>query len=79
LLQVWEGKQTDERVEVNVNVEASDVASGLLKERSQAEKVSDDYKHAENGPVSNAGDAPKGAKPVVSENKIVPNGVANGC
>lgn len=34
---------------------------------------------SENGAVAKTGDAPKGAKPVVLESKIVPNGVANGC
>ena len=44
-----------------------------------AEKDNDDHKPSENGSVAKAGDAPKGAKPVVSETKIVANGVVNGC
>jgi len=79
-LQVWEGKPTDEKIEVNgeTNTQKSEVNSELLKESTLA-KDNDDNKHSENGAVPTTGDAPKGAKPVVSESKIVPNGVANGC
>lgn len=78
--QVWEGKPTDEKIEVNgeTNTQKSEVNSELLKESTLA-KDNDDNKHSENGAVPTTGDAPKGAKPVVSESKIVPNGVANGC
>lgn len=78
--QVWEGKPTDEKIEVNgeTNIQKSEVNSELLKESTLA-KDNDDNKHSENGAVPTTGDAPKGAKPVVSESKIVPNGVANGC
>lgn len=80
-MQVWEGKPIDEKGEVNgeVDTQKSDVASSLLKEHPLAEKDNDDCKLVENVSLTNAGDAPKGAKPVVSENKIVANGVANGC
>ncbi|XP_027348504.1 YTH domain-containing protein ECT4-like [Abrus precatorius] len=80
--QVWEGKPTDEKIEVNgeVNTQKSEVSSELLKEATLADKDSDDHKVPENGSVAKTGDAPKGAKPVVSESKIVANGVvANGC
>lgn len=79
-MQVWEGKPTDEKIEINgeVNAQKSDVSSELLKESTLADKDSDDHK-PENGCVTKTGDAPKGAKPVVSESKIVVNGVANGC
>ncbi|WJX47373.1 hypothetical protein P8452_34070 [Trifolium repens] len=79
--QVWEGKPTDEKIEVNgeTNAQKSEVTSELLKESTLAEKDNDDHKLSENGAVAKTGDAPKGAKPVVSESKIVPNGVANGC
>ena len=79
--QVWEGKPTEEKVEVNGEVKAqkSDVPSELLKESSVAEKDNNGHKPCENGSVVKAGDAAKGAKPVVAENKIVANGVANGC
>lgn len=77
--QVWEGKPTDEKTEVNGEVKAqkSDVASDLLKDSALAEKEAD--KVFENGTVAKTGDAPKGAKPVVSETKIIANGAANGC
>ncbi|TKY45654.1 YTH domain-containing family protein 2 [Spatholobus suberectus] len=79
--QVWEGKPTDEKIEINgeVNTQKPEVSSDLLKEPTLAEKDSDDHKVPENGSVTKTGDAPKGAKPVVSESKIVANGVANGC
>lgn len=80
-MQVWEGKPTDEKIEGNgeVNAQKSEVTSELLKDSSLAEKDNDDLKLSENGTVAKIGDAPKGAKPVVYESKIVPNGVANGC
>lgn len=79
--QVWEGKTTDEKIEVNgeVNTQKSEVTTEILKESTLTEKDSDDRKLSENGTVAKTGDAPKGAKPVVSETKIVANGVANGC
>ncbi|XP_004504214.1 YTH domain-containing protein ECT4 isoform X2 [Cicer arietinum] len=79
--QVWEGKPADEKIEVNgeINTQKPEVTSELLKESTLAEKDNGDAKHSENGVVAKTGDAPKGAKPVVSESKIVPNGVANGC
>ncbi|XP_057421110.1 YTH domain-containing protein ECT4-like isoform X2 [Lotus japonicus] len=79
--QVWEGKPTEEKIEVNgeVNAPKSEVTSELLKESTLSEKDSEDPKLLDNGTVAKPGDAPKGAKPVVSESKIVVNGVANGC
>ncbi|KAG5000014.1 hypothetical protein GLYMA_08G124600v4 [Glycine max] len=79
--QVWEGKPADEKIEINgeVNTQKSEVSSEVLKE-SLAEKDSDDHKVPENGCATKTGDAPKGAKPVVPESKIVANGVvSNGC
>ena len=38
---------------------------------------SDDHKVPENGSATKTGDAPKGAKPVVPESKIVANGVVS--
>ncbi|KAI4317340.1 hypothetical protein L6164_025214 [Bauhinia variegata] len=74
--QVWEGKPADEKIELNGEVknQKSDVTSDFLKERNLAEQVKEDNKLSENGSVAKTGDAPKGAKPVVSENKIVANG-----
>ncbi|XP_061363474.1 YTH domain-containing protein ECT4-like isoform X2 [Gastrolobium bilobum] len=79
--QVWEGKPADDKIEINgeVNIQKPEVTSELLKESTLAEKDSDDHKLSENVSVAKTGDAPKGAKPVVSESKIVANGVANGC
>ncbi|PNY08947.1 cipk1 interacting protein ect2 [Trifolium pratense] len=78
--EVWEGKPTDEKIEVNGETDKKpEVTSELLKESTLAVKDNADHKLSENGAVAKTGDAPKGAKPVVSESKIVPNGVANGC
>ncbi|KAI4344851.1 hypothetical protein L6164_012038 [Bauhinia variegata] len=76
--QVWEGKPADEKIELNGEVknQKSDVASELLKEHNLAEQDNEDLKLFE---IAKTGDAPKGAKPVVPENKILANGVSNGC
>ncbi|XP_019463716.1 PREDICTED: YTH domain-containing family protein 1-like [Lupinus angustifolius] len=78
--QVWEGKSTDEKTEINGELKAQNlgVASELLKDLIPAKKDTDDHKLSENGSVAKAIDAPKGAKPVVSETKIAANGTANG-
>lgn len=78
---MWEGKPTDEKVEINGEVNTQKSESELLKESNLVEKDGDDQKVAENGSVSKTGEAPKGAKPVVSEGKVVlgSNGIANGC
>lgn len=78
-MQVWEGKPADEKIEINgeVNTQKSEVSSELLKESTLAEKDSDDHKVPENGCATKTGDAPKGAKPVVPESKIVANGVVS--
>lgn len=81
-MQVWEGKSTEEKIEVNgeINTQKSEVTSELLKESTTlAVKDIENHTLSENGAVAKTGDAPKGAKPVVLESKIVPNGVANGC
>lgn len=81
MLQVWEGKPTDEKKEL---------ANGELKTQKSLEAASDlvtttvqsngDLKLSENGSVAKTGDAHKGTKPVVvSEKVILANGVANGC
>ncbi|RZC12798.1 YTH domain-containing protein ECT4-like isoform X2 [Glycine soja] len=77
--QVWEGKPADEKIEINgeVNTQKSEVSSELLKESTLAEKDSDDHKVPENGSATKTGEAPKGAKPVVPESKIVANGVVS--
>ena len=79
--QVWEGKPTDEKIDVNgeVSTQKSEVTSELLKEATLSEKDNDGDKGSGSGAVAQTGEAPKGAIPVISESKIVPNGVANGC
>jgi hypothetical protein len=80
-MQVWEGKPTDEKMEANGEsvTQKAEVSSDSLKESTLAEKNGDEHKLSENGSVAKTGEAPKGAKPVASECKIVADGVANGC
>ncbi|KAI5421272.1 hypothetical protein KIW84_024228 [Lathyrus oleraceus] len=64
----------------NENKPVTNKDSELLKESTTlAVKDIENHTLSENGAVAKTGDAPKGAKPVVLESKIVPNGVANGC
>ncbi|XP_024025678.1 uncharacterized protein LOC21388556 isoform X1 [Morus notabilis] len=80
--QVWEGKAVDEKKEV-ANGELSqkplEAGSDLIKDPLPTVPASDNGKVAENGTGAAAGDAPKGAKPVVPEKRIVANGNVNGC
>ncbi|KAF1888057.1 hypothetical protein Lal_00024069 [Lupinus albus] len=78
--EVWEGKPTDKKAEVNGEVKAQnpEVAAELLKDLTLAEKDTDEHKLSKIESDAKTGDAPKGAKAVVSETKIVANGVANG-
>lgn len=80
--QVWEGKPVDEKKEV-ANGELSqkplEAGSDLIKDPLPTVPASDNGKVAENGTGAAAGDAPKGAKPVVPEKRIVANGNVNGC
>ncbi|KAM1995080.1 hypothetical protein ACFX15_028175 [Malus domestica] len=79
--QVWEGKTNDEKKEVangQLKTQNSvEVPAELTKESVPAVNGSEDPKVAENGSIT-SGDAPKGAKPVASEKRVVANGVANG-
>jgi hypothetical protein len=80
--QVWEGKTLDEK-EVVANGQlktqnSSDVPSEMTKESIPTVHASEELELAENGSIA-TGEAPKGAKPVVAEKRVVPNGVANGC
>uniref|UniRef100_A0A5B6YZK1 YTH domain-containing family protein n=1 Tax=Davidia involucrata TaxID=16924 RepID=A0A5B6YZK1_DAVIN len=82
--QVWEGKPTDEKSKESVNGEltsqkSSEAASNLIKEPAPAVQTNGDVKLSENISVTKSGDVPKGAKPVAVSEKIVANGVANGC
>ncbi|XP_024200185.1 YTH domain-containing protein ECT2 isoform X3 [Rosa chinensis] len=81
--QVWEGKTLDEKKEVVTNGQvktqnSSDVPSEITKESISIVHASEELKPAENGSIA-TGEAPKGAKPVVAEKRVVANGVANGC
>lgn len=77
---MWEGKAAEEKKEVatvELSHKALEVASGL--DASPAIHDSDNMKLSENGSLVTAVDAPKGAKSVVPEKRIVANGVVNGC
>lgn len=79
---MWEGKPVDEKKEVangELDQKSLEAGSDLIKDPSPTVHASDNGKVAENGPVATAGVAPKGAKPVVVSEKIVANGIANGC
>lgn len=83
LLQVWEGKHTDDKKErANGEVKPQnsfEAASNLIEEPIPSE-TKEEPKLLENGSVAETRDAPKSANPVmVSEKRILPNGVANGC
>lgn len=78
--QVWEGKPVDEKKEVangELNQKTLEAGSDSIKDPLVTVHASDNGKVAENGAA--AGVAPKGAKPVVVSEKIVANGIANGC
>ncbi|KAK2982017.1 hypothetical protein RJ640_013227 [Escallonia rubra] len=83
--EVWEGKPIDEKNKEGTNVEvnsqkSTEVASELVKEPTLAVQTNGDIKLPENGSVVKSLEAPKVSKPVVvSEKKVVANGVANGC
>ncbi|XP_050110620.1 YTH domain-containing protein ECT4-like isoform X1 [Malus sylvestris] len=80
--QVWEGKNNDEKEQVEngqlKTQNSLEVPAELTKESVPAVSGSEEPKVAENGSIA-SGDAPKGAKPVVSDKRVVANGVANGC
>ncbi|PON32259.1 YTH domain containing protein [Parasponia andersonii] len=73
--QVWEGKPIDKEVaNGELNQKSLEVASDLTKDPSPTAHPGDNLKVSENGSAATTGDAPKGAKPVVAEKKIVANG-----
>ena len=80
-MQVWEGKPVDEKKDVaNGSQKSLEVASDLIKEPSLTAHPNGDLKLSENGSVTKSGDALKGGKPVVvSEKRVLSNGMANGC
>ncbi|XP_022753498.1 uncharacterized protein LOC111301794 isoform X2 [Durio zibethinus] len=79
--QVCEGKPLDEKKDVaNGSQKYMEVASDLIEEPSLAAQSNGDLKLSENGSAAKSGDASKGAKPVlVSEKRVLSNGIANGC
>jgi hypothetical protein len=74
-MQVWEGKQTDEKKErANGELKTQNLveaASDLIKESIPSAQTNEDPKILD----LKTGDAPKG----VSEKRILANGVSNGC
>ncbi|KAJ4979035.1 hypothetical protein NE237_009815 [Protea cynaroides] len=92
--QVWDGKSTqiatasDEKDMANGKPrlqKSLEVASAAVIQSNGESRVSEEngsverMMSEENGSIAGAGDAPKGAKPVVTEKRVVANGVANGC
>ncbi|XP_059628738.1 YTH domain-containing protein ECT2-like [Cornus florida] len=82
--QVWEGKPTEEKSKEGSNGELksqklSEPALDLTKEPAPAIQTNGDVKPSENGSVTKFDVVAKGAKPVVVSEKIIANGVANGC
>ncbi|XWS52378.1 hypothetical protein CRYUN_Cryun11dG0064600 [Craigia yunnanensis] len=78
--QVWEGMPVNEKKDVENGAQKSlEVASDLIKEPSLTAHSNGDLKLSENGSVIKSGDAPKGVKPVVSEKRVLSNGIVNGC
>ncbi|KAG7951237.1 hypothetical protein I3843_13G155800 [Carya illinoinensis] len=83
--QVWEGKHSDERIE-RANGELNtqnllEAASDLIKEPILSDETKEeDPKLLGNGSAVETGDMTNGAKQgMVPENRILANGVANGC
>ncbi|GLT26968.1 hypothetical protein SLA2020_020020 [Shorea laevis] len=80
--QVWEGKPIDEKkVVTNLSQQSSEVASDLVKEATPIIQSNGDLKLSENISVAKTTDDHKVAKPaaMVSEKRVLANGVANGC
>lgn len=80
-LQVWEVKPVYEKKDVaNGSQKSLEVASVLIKDPSITAHSNGDLNLSENGSETKSGDAPKSAKPVVvSEKRVLSNGIANGC
>ncbi|CAI9776754.1 unnamed protein product [Fraxinus pennsylvanica] len=81
----WEGKPSEEKSkegknEVLKSQKSLEVASDLMKEDTPAVVSNGDSKPSENGYLSTSGELPKYLKPVAfPKEKIMTNGVANGC
>ncbi|KAK1356205.1 YTH domain-containing protein [Heracleum sosnowskyi] len=82
--QVWEGKPADEKNKDGSNLEATvpnsnDTASELVKDPTPAVHINGDTKVSENA-TAVKGEVLKVSKPIVlTEKKVIENGVANGC
>jgi len=82
--QVWEGKPADEKNKDGTNMDATvpnsiDTSSELIKDPTLAVQTNGDVKVSENA-TAVKGEVPKVSKPIVlTEKKVTPNGVANGC
>lgn len=81
---MWEGKPTDEKNNECSNLVATvlnsnDTASELIKDPTPAVQVNGDFKVSDSA-IAVKGEVPKVSKPVIlTEKKIIPNGVANCC
>lgn len=81
---MWEGKPSDEKNKDGSNMEANvpnsnDTASELVKDPTPAVQINGDVKVSENA-TAVKGEALKVSKPIVlTEKKVLSNGVANGC
>ncbi|KAL4611849.1 hypothetical protein ACB092_08G155400 [Castanea dentata] len=83
LIKEWEGKPTDQEKEgANGELKTQiqlEVTSDLIEKPIPNAQTDEDLQLSENISIEKSGDAPKDVKPVVSENRIAGNEVANGC
>ncbi|KAF3953995.1 hypothetical protein CMV_020611 [Castanea mollissima] len=83
LIKEWEGKPADqEREDANGELKTQiqlEVTLDLIEKPIPNAQTDEDLQLPENISIEKSGDAPKDVKPVVSENRIAGNEVANGC
>ncbi|KAM3740856.1 hypothetical protein ACB098_08G131100 [Castanea mollissima] len=83
LIKEWEGKPADqEREDANGELKTQiqlEVTLDLIEKPIPNAQTDKDLQLPENISIEKSGDAPKEVKPVVSENRIAGNEVANGC
>ncbi|XP_075635419.1 YTH domain-containing protein ECT2-like isoform X5 [Castanea sativa] len=83
LIKEWEGKPADqEREDANGELKTQiqlEVTLDLIEKPIPNAQTDEDLQLSENISIEKSGDAPKDVKPVVSENRIAGNEVANGC
>lgn len=81
---MWEGKSADEKNKDGLNMEATlpnsnDTASELVKDPTPAIQINGEAKVSENA-TAVKGEVLKVSKPIVlTEKKVLANGLANGC